>query len=106
MSQGTVRPTVGVSPSAMAASRAVDVNTRVGQFSPIVAAAPNSIHVDMRAAPSPLSRCVDSDMRIKRLYATTHAPLAPPTTPVVDLLCHERDVLSSTSSDSDYPPAS
>ena len=90
----------------MAASRAVDVNTRVGQFSPIVAAAPNSIHVDMRAAPSPLSRCVDSDTRIKRLYATTHAPLAPPTTPVVDLLCHERDVLSSTSSDSDYPPAS
>jgi len=120
VSQGTLRPTVGISPSVMAASRAVDVDTqaerpslphfvasdkRVGQFSPIVAAAPNSIHVDMRAAPSSLSRCVDKDTRIKRLYAATHAPLAPPTTPIVDLLSHEHDIVSSTSSDSDYPPA-
>ena len=58
----------------------------------------------MRAAPSPLSRCVDSDPRSKRLYAATHAPMAPPTTPIVDLLSHEHDVLSSTSSDSDSPP--
>jgi len=50
-----------------------------------------------------LSRSVDSDMRSKRLYAATHAPLAPPTTPIVDLFCHERDILSS-SSDSDNPP--
>jgi len=102
VSHGVVRLTVGISPSVMAASRAVDVDTRVGQFSPIVVAAPSSID----AAPSPLSLCVDSDTRIKRLYATTHAPVAPPSTPAADLLCHERDVLSSTSSDSDYPPAS
>ena len=60
----------------------------------------------MRAASPSLSRSVDSDTRSKRLYAVTHAPLAPPTTPIVDLLCHERDILSSTTSDSDYPPAS
>jgi len=52
-----------------------------------------------------LSRFVDNDTHSKRLYAAAHAPLAPPTTPVADLLCHERDILSS-SSDSDYPPAS
>jgi len=121
VSQGTVWPTVGISPSVIAASRVVDVDTRVdrpslphfvasdtrsGQCSPIVAAATNTIHVDMCAAPSPLSRCVDSDTHTKRLYAATHAPLAPPTTPIADLLCHERDVMSSTGSDSDYPPAS
>jgi len=44
-------------------------------------------------------------MSSKRLYAAAHAPLAPPTTPVADLLCHERSILSS-SSDSDYPSAS
>jgi len=127
VSQRTVRPTVGISASAIAPLRAVNVDTRVerlssphfvasdtrrGQFSPIVA--PNSIHVDVRAASPSLSRIIDSDTRSKRLYAATHAPLAPPTTPIVDLLCplleldlecHERDILSS-SSDSDYPPAS
>jgi len=65
------------------------------------------IHVDVHAAPrSPLSSCVHSHTESKRLYAAAHAPLAPPTTPVVDLLCHEHNVLSSTStdSDSDCPP--
>ena len=119
VSHGTIRPTVGISSRVIAASRAVNVDTRVerpslphfvasdtrgGQFSPIVA--PSSIHVDVRAASPSLSRSVDSDTRSKRLYAVTHAPLAPPTTPIVDLLCHERDILSSTTSDSDYPPAS
>ena len=114
MSHSVVRPTVDISPSVMAASRDVNVDTRaerpslphfvdsdthVGRFSPIVAAAPNSIDVDIHAAPSSLSLCVDSDTHIKRLYAATHEPLAPPTTPVIDLLSHENDVLSSTSSD-------
>jgi len=113
VSQGIVRPTVGISPSVMASSRDVTVDTRagrplspfvdsdtqVGRFSPIVAAAPSSID----AAPSPLSRGVDSDTRIKRLYAATHAPVAPPSTPLADLLCHEC-VLSSSDSDSDVPP--
>ena len=61
------------------------------------------ICVDVHAAPS---SCVDIPTPYKRLYAAAHAPLAPPTTPVADLLCHERNILSSSSSDSDYPPAS
>jgi len=88
----------------MAASRDVDVDTRVGRLSPIVAAAPRSIDVDMCDVPPLSSRDVDAETHIKRLYAATHAPVAPPTTPVVDLLCHEHVVLSSTSSDSDDPP--
>ena len=65
------------------------------------------LHVDVSEAPlSPLSSCVDSHTRVKRLYAAAHAPLAPPTTPIVDLSCRERNLLSSSSSDSDsdYPP--
>ena len=111
VSQGTIRPTVGISPNVIAPSRAVDVDVPIErpslphfvasdtrQFSLIVAA-------DKRVASSPLSRGVDSDTHSKRLYAAAHAPLAPPTSPIADLLCHERDILSS-SSDSDYPPVS
>jgi len=106
VSHGTVRPTVGISTNVIAASRVVNADTRVErttrEFSPIVAS--SSVDVHMHVAPSPLSRCVDSDTHSKRLYAAAHAPLAPPTTPTADLLCHERDTLSFTSSESDNPP--
>jgi len=106
VSQGTVRPTVDISHNVIASSHAVDADTRVERttrdISPIVAS--SSVDVHMHAAPSPFSRYVDSDTHSKRLYAAAHAPLAPPTTPIADLLCHERDTLSFTSSDSDNPP--
>ena len=81
VSQGTIRPTVDISPNVIASSRAVGVdvpierpslphfatsNTR--QFSPIVAA-------DKRVASSLLSRGVAGDTHSKRLYAAAHAPL-------------------------------
>ena len=107
MSLGTIRPTVDISHNVIASSRAVErverpslphfVASDTREFSPIVAA-------NQRAASSPLSRGVDTDTHSKRLYAATHAPLAPPTTPIADLLCPERDTLSFTSSDSDNPP--
>ena len=106
MSLGTIRPTVDISHNVIASSRAVErverpslphfVASDTREFSPIVAA-------NQRAASSPLSRGVDTDTHSKRLYAATHAPFAPPTTPIADLLCRERDILSS-SSDSDNPP--
>ena len=109
VSQAIIRPTGDISPSVIATSGAVDVDDRAQQpsqphfvrdtrkFVPI--------QVDVHAAPS---SSVDSNARHKRLYAAAHAPLAPPSTPVADLLCHEHNVLSSTGtdSDSDYPPAS
>ena len=110
VSQGIIRPTVDISTS-VASLRAVDADTHVErpslphfvasdtlEFSPIAAA-------EKRVASS---RFVGNDAHSKRLYAAAHAPLAPPTTPVADVLCHVRDMLSSTStdSDSDYPPAS
>ena len=113
VSQGTIRPTVGFSPNIVAPSGAVDVNVRPSQPH-FVAGDTRKIlplHVDVHDAPSsPLPSCVDihtpnTPTVHKRLYAAAHAPLAPPSTPIADLLCHERDILSS-SSDSDYPPAS
>jgi len=111
VSQGTIRSTVDISSNVIASSRAVDVDVPIErpslphfvasdtrQFSPIVTA-------DKSVASSPLSRGVDTHTQSKRLYAAAHAPLAPPTPPVADLSCHERDILSS-STDSDYPPAS
>ena len=81
MSQGTIRPTVSISPSVIAESRAVKADERpslphfvasdMREFSPIVA--PSSIQVDVRAASPSLSRSVDSDTRSKRLYAATRA---------------------------------
>jgi len=114
VSQGTIRPTVDISSNVIAPSRAVDVDVRTQRPSQPHFVAGDTrkflpIHVDVHAAPSSLlSSCVDSHTPSKRLYAAAHAPLAPPTTPVADLLCHEHNVLSSTStdSDSDYPPAS
>jgi len=111
VSQGTIRPTVDISPSVIASSGAVDVDVRTQRPSQPHFVAGDTrkflpIHVDVHSAPlTPLSSCVDSHAHSKRLYAAAHAPLAPPTTPVVDLLCHEHNILSS-SSDSDYPPAS
>jgi len=107
VSQGAIPPTVDFSPI-VASSRAVNVGDRVQQPSQPHSVADETrkivpVHVDVHAAPS---SCVDSNVRQKRLYAAAHAPLAPPTTPVDDLLCHERNILSSSSSDSDYPPAS
>jgi len=112
VSQGTIRPTVGISHNVVAPSRAVDVDTRIEPPSqPHFVAADTRkflpIHVDVHAEPSsPLSSCVDSHTKSKRLYAAAHTPLAPPTTPIADLLRHERNLMSSTStdSDSDCPP--
>jgi len=42
-------------------------------------------------------------IRVVSGFTQPHAPLPPPTTPIVDLFCHERDILSS-STDSDSPP--
>jgi len=111
VSRGTIRPTVDISTS-VASSRAVDVDTPIEpQSQPhfIVGDARKflPLHVDVHAASlSPLPSCVDSQTKHKRLYAAAHAPLAPPTSPVADLLCRERDLLSSSSSDSDsdLPP--
>ena len=114
MSQGTIRPTVDISHNVIPPSRAVDVDVRTQRPSQPHFVAGDTrkllpLHVDVHTAPSSTSSsCVDIHTPSKRLYAAAHAPLAPPTTPVADLLCHERSVLSSTSidSDSDYPPAS
>jgi len=106
MSQDAVRPMVDISTGVIASSRAVDVDVRTQRSSPPHFIAGDTrnilpIHVDVHAAPSsPLSSCVDSH---RRLYVAAHAPLAPPPTPIADLLCRERDILSS-SSDSDCPP--
>jgi len=110
VSQGTIRPTVGISPNVIASSHAVDVDVHTQRTSQphFVAGETRKflpIQVDVHAAPSsPLSSCVDSHTQNKRLYAATHAPLAPPTMPVADLLCPEHDTLSFTSTDSDNPP--
>ena len=103
VSQGATQPTVDFSPI-VASSGAVDVDERPSQPRFVVGDARKfaPIYVDVHAAPS---SCVDIPTREKRLYAAAHAPLAPPTTPVADLLCYERDILSSsTDSDSDCPP--
>jgi len=107
VSQGTIWPTVGISSNVIAPSGAVDVDVRTQRPSQQYFVAGDTrkflpIHVDVHDAPS---SCVDIHPPNKRLYAAAHAPLAPPTTPVADLLCRKRDILSS-SSDSDYPPAS
>jgi len=111
VSQGTIRPTVDISPNVIAPSRAVDADTHIERPSlPHFVASDTPEFLPIAAAEKRVasSRFVGKDAHSKRLYAAAHAPLAPPTTPVADLLCHERDILSSTSisSDSDYPPAS
>jgi len=63
-----------------------------------------SVGISPIVAEPPLSSInVDVDTRIKRLYASVHTPMAPPPSPVTDLLCDER-VLLSSNTDSDYPP--
>ena len=103
VSQGIVRPTVDISTS-VASSRAVDTRIERPSQPHFIAGETRKflpLHVNVHDAPSsPLSSCVDSHTREKRLYAAAHAPLAPSATPVADLLCHERDILSSSSDSS------
>jgi len=111
MSQDNIPPTVDIPSSVIAPSHAVDVDVPVERPSQPHFVAGDThkflpLHVNVQTAPlPPVSSCGDIQAQHKRLYAAAHAPLAPPTTPVVDLLCQERSILSS-SSDSDYPSAS
>jgi len=80
VSQGTIQPTVGISPNVIAPSRAVDVDVPIQRPSlPHFVASDTSeilptVAADKRVASSPLSRFVDHDTHSKRLYAAAHAP--------------------------------